>query len=371
MTGQLFSEHADVIHLAAVMQWLCLAQDVCNRKGVSAIYDLKSGWGVAYPETSGYIIATFLAYANFSGDDEYLGRAIQLGDWEVEIQLPNGGVLSNPLNSYPRVFNTGQVILGWCALYEETKDVKYFRAALRAGEYLLNRQDDDGAWRKDTYCGARTYHARIDWALLRLAKLSGEMRFAEAAYKNLRWVLNQQDENGWFAQCGFNNDLPITHVIAYTLRGLLECYLMNSSSLNGLDILTRVIKTADALCVALQRYHIRGITGMGPTSFNAEWQSNDRHSCLTGNAQLACFLFRLAQTTNNECYRRTAETILLATKRTQTIDTSIIPIRGAIGGTYPIYRGYSPNSYPNWAAKFFADALLMKLQYSRRIAILA
>ncbi|MBC8072612.1 MAG: hypothetical protein IAG13_30100, partial [Deltaproteobacteria bacterium] len=33
--------------------------------------------------------------------------------------------------------------------------------------------------------------------------------------------------------------------------------------------------------------------------------------------------------------------------------------RGAIKGSHPIWGGYSPFTYPNWATKFFVDALLL------------
>lgn len=371
MTGRLFQEHADDKHLDAAMRWLCLSQDVCGGKGSANVYYLKTGWGVAYPETSGYIIATYLAYAGASGDTSYIQRAVQIGDWEIDIQSPSGGVLSSTIVSYTRVFNTGQVILGWCALYERTGDSRYLDAALRAGEYLLKQQESDGAWRRDTYCGARTYHARIDWALLRLASSSGEQRFADAAIKNLKWVLLQQRENGWFDNCGFNNDLPIMHVIVYTLRGLLESHLMNAPSVSELNILPRVIQAADALSIALQNHPVRGVIGLVPSSFDENWQSRDNHSCLTGNAQLACFLFRLSHTTGNDSYRTIAEMVIRATKRTQIIETSFLPIRGAIAGTYPLYHGYVANGYPNWASKFFADALMMKMHFDRGLNVIA
>jgi hypothetical protein len=370
-TGRLFPEFSDESHLDAAMQWLCRAQDACGGKGVSNVYYLKSGWGVAYPETSGYIIATYLAYADLTADSSYTRRAIQLGDWEIEIQPSSGGILSSPDVSYTRVFNTGQVMLGWCALYERTRDDKYLKAALRAGEYLLKGQEADGAWRKDTYCGARTYHARIDWALLRLATLSGEQKYVAAAISNLKWVLRQQRENGWFKNCGFHNELPITHVIIYTLRGLLESHLLNVSAVSELNILPKVIAAADALCAAFQKYPVRNIPGMVPCSFDENWDTADEHSCLTGNVQLACFLFRLSHTTGNESYAKIAETAIRATKRTQNIETSFLPIRGAIAGTYPLYHGYVANGFPNWATKFFADALIMKRLIDQKGTILA
>jgi len=271
-----------------------------------------------------------------------------------------------------RVFNTGQVVLGWCALYERIRDSKYLEAAKRAGDYLLNEQEpSDGTWRKDTYCGARTYHARVDWSLLRLAQLTGDQSYSIAAMRNLQWVLNQQSENGWFSQCGFNNDHPIMHVIVYTLRGLLECSQTNIASVAELPILPAVIKSADALCKALQEQPLLGIAGMVPAAFNEEWKSSANDSCLTGNAQLACFLYRLSHVTSNMLYRDIADTVMSATKRTQLVGSNLLPIDGAIAGSFPISHGYMANAYPNWASKFFADAMLMKMNFNNKLVIIA
>ena len=48
-------------------------------------------------------------------------------------------------------------------------------------------------------------------------------------------------------------------------------------------------------------------------------------------------------------------------KTVQNLATSNIGIKGAIPGAYPIYGWYAPFCYPNWAAKFFIDALLLEL----------
>ncbi len=364
LTGRLFPEFTDEMHLDAAMKWLCLAQNVCGGKGISAFYDFNKGWAVAYPETSGYIIGTYLAYAKLAGDDSYRTRALKVGDWEIEIQARNGGVVSTPLVKYTRVFNTGQVMLGWCALFEQTRDKKYIDAALRAVQYLIALQEENGSWVRDTYCGARTYHARTDCALLRLAHLSGEKRFVFTAKRNLNWILSQQRTNGWFDMCGFNNDDPITHVIDYTLKGLFECHLMGIPEIVEMDILKAVMTAADAICNAVKNYPVRGIDGMVPTSFDENWKSSDRHSCLTGNAQLSGLFLRLYQITGNEEYKTVSEKILKVTKKTQIINTAFIPSLGAIGGSYPFYEGYHAVTYPNWGTKFFADALIMKISGS-------
>jgi hypothetical protein len=53
---------------------------------------------------------------------------------------------------------------------------------------------------------------------------------------------------------------------------------------------------------------------------------------------------------------------------TQDLRTSNPNIRGAIGGSYPIYGRYARLQYPNWAAKFFIDSLLaLKAVQTERI----
>ena len=45
-----------------------------------------------FPETTGYIIGTLLAYGSRTGDRSYAERALEMGDWEVEVQRDDGGV---------------------------------------------------------------------------------------------------------------------------------------------------------------------------------------------------------------------------------------------------------------------------------------
>lgn len=247
--------------------------------------------------------------------------------------------------------------------------MRYLEAGARAGRYLAALQEPDGSWSSDTHCGARTYHARVDWALMRLGMLTGEDRFIDAATRNLRWVLDQQLANGWFENAGFHDDDPITHVIGYTLRGLIECHATGIDL--GLDLLPRAVGAADHLCKVITEHPVRGIPGMVPASFDLHWQSRDDHSCLTGNAQIALTLYRLGKLTGEKKYPNVADSVMSTLKRTQNIASEVKQIRGAIPGSYPIYSGYMRNSYPNWATKFFADALLMQRHWREQYNIVA
>lgn len=371
-TSRLHPEQADEVHLKAAMAWLSRANDVCNRKGVSATYFLNKGWDVAYPETSGYILATFLTYSELYKDATFFQRAVEIGDWEIEIQTNCGGVLSNPTKSNIRVFNTGQVVLGWCLLYEKTQNKQYLEAAMRSGDFLCNTQESDGRWVQNTYCGARTYHARIAWALLRLFELTKKENYLFAAVKNLKWVLDQQNRNGWFENCGFNDEMPIMHVIVYTLRGLLESHAMNFDKVNELGILPKLLITTERINDFIDSKS-RLKPGFIPTSFQNNWLTTDTHSCLTGNAQYAIYLYRLSQLTGDAKYIKYADLLVSSLKKTQKISTNSKEqnVAGAIAGSYPIYTGYCPNAFPNWATKFFADAVMMKNNYKNGLIIKA
>jgi hypothetical protein len=368
--GLRFPAGGDREHLEATIRWLCTAQDAAGNGGVSAAYSLHSGWDVAYPETSGYIAATFLAAADPLGDSSLVERARRIGDWEIAIQAPSGGILSRPGRPETRVFNTGQVILGWLAIFERTQDERYLQAARRAGDYLAGIQEADGTWQRDTHCGARTYHARTDWGLLKLARLAGEDRYAEAARRNLRWVMRQQQDNGWFRNCGFHDDDPITHVIDYTLIGVLESALIEPAAFDR-SPLELVRPGLDAVCGIVDGPGVRGIAGMIPASFDAQWHSRDRSSCLTGNAQLAYTLLRADGLAPSPRYVAAAGKLIGALKHTQALDGAPASVRGALAGSYPMHAGYFPDGFPNWAAKFFADALLASLMRGRGFAVSA
>ena len=79
--------------------WLCRAQDVGTDRGIS--------WGISfnrhslpsngcfllsYPETTGYIIPTFIRLSHYFKDESYMKRAVMMGDWLLGIQMGNGAI---------------------------------------------------------------------------------------------------------------------------------------------------------------------------------------------------------------------------------------------------------------------------------------
>ena len=346
-------------HLDAAIAWLKHAQDVTGNGGVAQTYLVKSRrWAPAYPETTGYIIPTFYRYAALAGDEDARKRARRMADWEIGIQHPSGGVLAGALgdSDQPTVFNTGQVLFGWVRAFEEEGDERYRTAAVRAANWLCDVMDDDGCWRKFgspmTGKQVNTYNTRSAWGLARVHAITGEQRFIAAAVKNCEWALTQRNEVGWLREnCLQDNSQPFTHTIAYAMRGLLEvgAYAKREEFLQA----ARVI--GDAM--------IRNVPADGrlPGRFDVAWRPTVTWSCLTGVCQIGINWGRLYQLAAETRYRDATTRVLTFAKRTQLTSGTDLDIVGGVKGSHPVDGGYHPWQYPNWATKFFADALIMDM----------
>ena len=349
--------HAD--HLRAAIDWLCRAQDVRNDAadagGVSAGWSFEDGWLPSYPETSGYIVETFIAAAKVLARPELIDRANRIVDWELSIQHADGafpGHFGEP-GSQPVVFNTGQIMHGMLAGYLQLGRPECLEAAVRAGHWLARHQDSDGCWRKFEHNSVpHTYNTRATWALLATALVAGDPELRVAAIRNLDWALAQQQASGWFANNAFTPDRePFTHTIAYAIRGFLECGTLSKSE----RYLDAALKAARAVA------KVQRADGWLAGTYADNWVSAASYCCLTGVAQMSLNWTRLAQEAGAEELRDNARRAIAFLKGNQQLDNPDPIVRGAIAGSRPIWGRYSMFEFPNWAAKFFADALMMDL----------
>ena len=345
-------------NLDAAYRWLCAAQDATPDGGVAGCYNLVRGWGASYPETTGYIIPTFLHYAEVRDQPESRKRAIRMADWEVDIQLPSGAVRSGMLNVKvgPAVFNTGQVLFGWVSAHSATGDERYARAAVNASEWLTRVQSDDGAWRKYlsvlTTSAVQTYNVRTAWGLAMAGKEFDEKRWVNSALKNCDWAVTRQIENGWFSSNAFSDvEDPLLHTIGYVLEGLLGV-----GELLGRE---RYVNAVVAGINPLVEVYSR--SGMLRGRYDRTWRPTVSWRCLTGEAQVALTLMRLAKLTGDSRYSATGAALLEGLARLQDLDSPYSESYGSVSGSEPIWGGYGPFNYLNWAAKFFMDALLLKV----------
>jgi hypothetical protein len=347
-------------HLDATMGWLARAQDQGNDDGVARMYHLRTGWGASYPETTGYIIPTFLVYAQYSGRPEFADRAVRMARWESKVQMEDGAVQGGVITDAPTpaIFNTGQVLFGWCAVSRHVPDEAFRRSALRAADYLVAQMDPDGAWRRnlskftDASLDTYAYNVRTAWALLLAQSLAPGDAYRSAAVRNVRFVLTLCADNGWIAKnCLSRPEQPLLHTIAYAYQGLLECAVLERLD----DALETVVRGNDALLRNFEEF------GQLHGRYADCWSPTVRWRCLTGEAQTSIVWHRLGEVTGDGRWRAAAERLNTQIKKTQTLEGD--PAKaGGVKGSHPVTAPYGRLEYLNWAGKFFADALMLELR---------
>ncbi len=350
-------------HLDEATAWLMRAQDHGDDRGVSYGAEFGGEFLASYPETTGYIICTFLDLARHYDDEQFLRRAIEMGEWEADIQLSCGAVMGGMYNKNPTpaVFNTGMVLLGWAALLRQTESQRFAEAGRRAGRWLLEVQEADGNWVRCNSEFAKpsstVYNVKAAWGLAEMGAGLGEESFISAAIRNAEYALYKQLPNGWFSDCCLDDaERPLLHTLAYTMQGLVGI----GKLANRRDFIDASQRTAQSLLSLMTQDGF--IPGRIDRNFNAavDW------CCLTGTAQTAIVWSELDLLTDHgRDYREAAARAtdyLMARHDTTNSDDRI---RGGTAGSWPVWAPYGRYKVLNWATKFFVDALLNDLRVPR------
>jgi hypothetical protein len=362
---------SDDASLQAAAAWLARAQDATADGGISGRYRLAGGWSSSYPETTGYAIPTLLALADVLADDRYRERAGRAVDFLLSVQLSSGafpGLEIADNRTAPSPFNSAQIVHGLHRWLRATGDSRVRDPMMRAARWIASVQDSDGAWRRHAYRDvACTYSAFAAGWLADVAVEYDEAALRAAAERHLRWVLQQRDpQTGWIDLCGFSTEdhaarRAHTHTIAYTLAGILRLS-------ERLDVRAGIDAVQAAAERVLRRFE-RSRTLAGVLDYR--WRPIAKYACLTGNAQFAVIWLEVAARTGDARFANAAFKAIDEVKRAQSIASPNDGIRGGIAGSFPVGGDYIPFAFPNWAAKFFIDALCAKrawLAAPRRLA---
>ncbi len=355
-------------HLEAAAGWLARAQDAQQDGGVSGRYHLGRGWSSSYPETTGYIVPTMLALESEAGLVGFRDRARRAIEFLLGVQLAAGGFPGMEIaqnREQPSIFNSAQILTGLTAWHRATGDDDVLRAAGRAADWLTAEQDPDGAWRRHLYGSGTTYTymAHAGCWLAEFGAHTGEARHLDAARRHLHWVLGHVDAStGWIDDCGFDDGsgerTAVTHTIAYTIWGIL----MMSTILGDERGVAVARRAARAVARRL------GLSKWLPGRLDARWRPAAASACLTGNAQMALIWLELHRLERDPALVNAALGAIDLVKRAQLVRSSDPGLRGGVAGSDPIWGRYIELAVPNWAAKFFIDAMLAK---ARTLAALA
>lgn len=354
------SQHSNEEHMLAALDWLKRAQDATGNGGVAGRYLLNIEWTNPYPETSGHIVSTLIKAGYFFNDSEYRTRTQKIVNFLLSVQMDSGayqgGEYLKGRPQKPAVFNTGQIMLGLIAWYQETEDQVVLQALRKSADWLLSVQESDGYWQRYTYGSVKpTNYTRVAWLLAMLGKICSEEKYLLSASKFFDWFLTKANsETGWVDNMGFHKEdhaarRSLTHTMAYAYRGLLEYGLLFKRT----DML-ELVYTASK-----QIIHKFNSSDFLSAVYDAEWNELETYSCLTGNCQLSVIWLKLFKYYKDEYFLKAAHKAVEQVKSYQRLDSLNPGIRGGIAGSKPIWGGYITYGYPNWAAKFFIDALLL------------
>lgn len=309
--------------------------------GFTAGYHILKGWLPEYPEITGYTIPTLLRIGEIE-------RAKRAADWLVKIQNPDGSFPDYAWkNTY--VFDAGQILLGLIEIYRYSGDERYQTAAERTAKWLIEQQDDNGAFVRHTYGGKpRTYHSRVGWALVLAGKTFEEKEFLDAGVKNIEWAISQQQENGMFRFSGFATDKDtVLHTLAYTTRGILETGLLLKNEKYTQAAVTSIEKLAEI--------HFK--YGILPGYFNDQWEPTSKSKCITGLAQTAILFLKAYKITDDPKYLAAGIDTIEYLEKVAMVRKG--KLAGALPGSVPIWGRYQPFMYPTWAVKFYLDAKML------------
>lgn len=362
------------------LRWLMLTQDVTADHGSSAYFNVRTqSWARSYPETTGYIVVTFLeAFETISGMailDELPFRCRQMIDWLLPLQLASGGFPGDNVGSRVKkenLFNTGQILnglLAYSAFIQKTAGAaaedrltsdRALKAAERAADWMASTQSKDGTWTEphiyDLNC--RTYYSRAVWPLATAATVRSFPRaeaYRRAATAFGRWVCDQQNGSGWIEKASFlksnkEKEFNTLHTIAYTIEGLLEMGVTLGES--------RFVEAAKRAAEGLLRR--LEIDGKLAGEFGENWKPAANYTCLTGVGQMGRVWGRLYELTGDLRFFNGLLKVNDSLRFVQTPVNKRTETHGGFPGSLPIYERYQPNQWPNWATKFILDSYLIE-----------
>ncbi|MGB8989968.1 MAG: prenyltransferase/squalene oxidase repeat-containing protein [Candidatus Sulfotelmatobacter sp.] len=348
--------------LRALLRWMLHAQR--RDGGIAAYYSLLTGYSESYPEVTGYIVPTLYDLADATGDGRCAEAAERSTRWLLSLQMPTGAFpgglhgIFHGNEAQPSVFNTGQILQGLVRAYAETKRPEIVKAAVSAGDWLVDMQQPDGSWSgPGAYQGtAHTYYSMVAWSLAELSGRVADEKYGNAAERNLDWVLSQWRPSGWFDGINLRGHPDYLHFIAYVLQGVLECGRLRRRD----DAFQKIAKSA---WVLLRRFENNKYL---PGAYEADFKRGAQFACLTGNAQMSCVWLRLFEMTDDLRYLNAALKMNEMLKRL-VLTEGRRGVDGGVSGSYPVWGAYQPLRYISWGCKFFADALMLERRLTRSL----
>jgi uncharacterized protein YyaL (SSP411 family) len=330
----------------------------------SRFFNPLHGWTDPYPETTGYIIPTLFNVSKIDGNSYLETLAIKMADWIISLQeddgaLPGGLYYSNKKNE-KSIFNTAQMIFGLTSTWEHTNNKKYLESAVSAAKWLSGIQEDNGTWSKYHYHETffPSYYTRVAWPILKVATIINDKKIELAAIKTLDYIAKKVEPNGFVRDSGFVvGSYAFLHTIAYTIRGFLESYLLSKKEV--------YINIAYKLAYKfMKKYELnKKLAG----AYYENFTGIDWYRCLTGEAQITIIWLKIFEIMDDVRFVNTASKLLDSLSITQPLKDTFFFKSGGLKGSQPYFGKYIAFRQPNWATKFYIDAILLEEDAYKKI----
>ncbi len=343
--------------LLAALHWIRASFRATGFRGSAHSYMPLIGWKPAYPETSGYLVETLVETSRLPGQADLAELARTCLNWLCDIQLPSGAFTAHTVEyRTPSVFNTSQVLLGFAKGLQEPglgnaeEKLRWTTAGTRALHWLIENHVPGKGWPAGAYVPDNadpSYYTRVLWGMARMAQVL-ETDSADALIRSalLRYA-GRITPAGGLRNWGFWPDKPAhTHTIAYALDGLWRTAVL----LQEKDIEEQAVAMTRTL-LEVRRRHDRTAG-----AYAEDWTPRLNYFCVTGNAQLSLLVAEMGQSIRSQDWHVLALEVFGEVAHAQCLLRGS-PVYGGIPGSIPFSGPYLRFRYPNWAAKFWIDAI--------------
>lgn len=323
-----------------------------SRAYYSNFFNPISGWSNPYPETTGYIIKTFdclIEDFNYKSLETYSN---EMGEWLLSIQNSDGsfqGGLYSLNNSTKSVFNTAQILIGLRSRFEISNDKRFLYSGIKATKWITEQIDENGLILNNAYQQGfmPSYYTRVCWPMLLFSE-----HFTNTTNNKIKKVLDlissRQLDNSFIKQSGFKPNKPaFLHTIAYTIRGFLESsdYFTDGCYFDKAELLSEKL------------LNIHGITKRLNGEYDKNFKYKRKYRCLTGEAQIAIIWLKIYQKNYDARYLNAALKIIDNLSK-EIPKSNLLLKSGGLAGSKPYYEKYMRLRQPNWASKFYIDAII-------------
>ena len=187
--------------------------------------------------------------------------------------------------------------------------------------------------------------------MLQVSKAVNDKKIEKSAIKSLDAIIKKVDNNYFVKDSGFKkNEYAFLHTICYTIRGFLE----SSIILDRKDYWDVAYNLAYYF---LRKYEINGELG---GAYYENLNSIKWYRCLTGESQIAIIWLKIFDKKDDLRFVNASSKLLDSICKTQPMKNSLLLKKGGLKGSQPYFGRYIPLRQPNWATKFFIDAILLE-----------